>query len=113
MHMLLLVIEPLFLTLHEASLICSFQAPQYDYFNNFNVILMETYVSRKIKYIMHNVQSHDQRYMGPFGLLKMSTCFTVLKHVVLSYDKISITCVFPLTEHTTILFNDLSSLHFM
>ena len=60
--MLLLVIEPLFLTLHEASLICSFQAPQYDYFNNFNVILMETYVSRKIKYIMHNVQSHDVLY---------------------------------------------------
>jgi hypothetical protein len=34
------------------------------------------------------------------------------KHVVLAYDKISITGVFPLTEHKMILFNDLSSLHF-
>ena len=54
-----------------------------------------------------------QRDMGPFDLLKMSKCFTVLKkHVVLAYDKISITCVFPLTEHKMIVFNDLSSLHF-
>jgi len=34
------------------------------------------------------------------------------KHVVLSYDKISITGVFPLTEHAIILFDDLSTLHF-
>ena len=59
MHILLLVIELLFLTLHEASFMCLFQAPQYNYFNNCNVILMETSVSRKIKYIMYNVQSHD------------------------------------------------------
>ena len=59
MHILLLVIELLFLTLHEASFMCLFQAPQYNYFNTCNVILMETSVSRKIKYIMYNVQSHD------------------------------------------------------
>ena len=50
-NILLLVIELLFLTLHEASLICLFQVPQYNYFNNFNVILMETSVSPRLNIV--------------------------------------------------------------
>jgi hypothetical protein len=48
MYILLLGIELRFLTLHEVSFICSFQVPQYNYFSNFNVILIETSVSRKL-----------------------------------------------------------------
>jgi hypothetical protein len=63
MHMLLLVIEPLFLTLHEASLICSFQAPQYDYFNNY--LTVRTISKSNIKIVERgtinttNTQTHD------------------------------------------------------
>ena len=47
-YILLLVIELLFLTLHKASVICLFQVPQHNYFINFNAMLMETYVSRRL-----------------------------------------------------------------
>jgi hypothetical protein len=48
MHILLLVIQLLFLTLYEVSLGCLFQVPLYNYFNNSDGIFMETSVSRRL-----------------------------------------------------------------